>query len=193
MNRSRTAWPDTTHTDPPCDHPYRAIFWLLGRHPRVAVLAQRLGIVGPRDPEYYSEPWMNGIDLDAQALGDGILLYDQNARAFKEYADRHPAPGDRPGDSEADAYRRYDAWEEAGPHLPDTRAGRVATAFGPMSGGERRVIRLLAALTNSGGHFTLGYVEGLDDSYQAFVQDWAQLSMRRSSTWRQRRLVLPRV
>jgi hypothetical protein len=32
----RTDWPDTTPDDPPADHPYRAVTWLLGRHPRLA-------------------------------------------------------------------------------------------------------------------------------------------------------------
>ena len=39
-NRTRPVWPNTAHTDPPCGHPYRAIFWLLGCHPRVAILVQ---------------------------------------------------------------------------------------------------------------------------------------------------------
>ena len=58
MTTSLTAWPNTRDVSPPTDHLYRSATWLLGRHPRLALLAARIrGVVMVEDGEL-------AVDLD---------------------------------------------------------------------------------------------------------------------------------
>ena len=57
MTTSLTAWPSTRDVSPPTDHLYRSATWLLGRHPRLALLAARIrGVVAIEDGELCGRP-----------------------------------------------------------------------------------------------------------------------------------------
>ncbi|HEY2043681.1 MAG TPA: hypothetical protein VGH11_13460 [Jatrophihabitans sp.] len=60
-------WPNTSEQEPPVDHPYASAVWLLGRHPQLAQLAARFGVVDQDE---------DGLWLDQYRLSDLINLYD---------------------------------------------------------------------------------------------------------------------
>ena len=62
------AWPDTSTDAPPADHSYASAAWLLGRHPMLSALAQRIPEVVTVDDE--------GPYFDQDALTRAIAEYD---------------------------------------------------------------------------------------------------------------------
>ena len=105
MTTSLTAWPNTRDVPPPTDHLYRSATWLLGRHPRLALLAARIrGVVVIEDGEL-------AVDLDH--LADVLSAARPYTAAWEDYEYRHRPPE---GDDE------YETWREAGPKA-DSFAG----------------------------------------------------------------------
>jgi hypothetical protein len=77
MTTSLTAWPNTRDVPPPTDHPYRSATWLLGRHPRLAVLAARIrGVVAIGDGE---------LSLDLDHLADVLSAVTPYTAAWENY------------------------------------------------------------------------------------------------------------
>jgi hypothetical protein len=151
-----TGWPDTTHTDPPTDHRYASATWLLGRHPQLAALTQRVdGVVSPGEDEPDGEPY---IDLDqlAQALND----LDATNDAWDAYRRRHHEPQD-------DA--AWDRWHKAGPTTPP-----AARDIAVMSRTEQSRLRLLAALSYERIRFNVADLRGFDAHGQALITDWCR-------------------
>ncbi len=104
MTTSLTAWPSTRDVSPPTDHLYRSATWLLGRHPRLALLAARIrGVVVIED----GEP---AVDLDH--LADVLSAATPYAAAWEDYEYRHRPPE---GDDE------YETWRQAGPKADSFR------------------------------------------------------------------------
>lgn len=126
--------------------PYAAAAWLVSRHPTPRGLVDRLAA------------WTAG-QPDVEAIAQAVNEYDEDTRLWKAYADAHPAPNDD---------TRYDAWEAAGP--PSPAAARV---IGPMSSGEKRMVRMLAVLAPATRvRFRLDDSTGVD---RPFRDDWARL------------------
>jgi hypothetical protein len=74
MTTSVTVWPNTRDVPPPTDHLYRSATWLLGRHPRLALLAARIrGVVAIEDRELC-------VDLDH--LADALSATTPNTAAW---------------------------------------------------------------------------------------------------------------
>jgi len=61
------AWPDTRHVAPPADDRWRSVAWLLGRHPHLARLADRIPGLTSVDAD--------GPDLDLNVLADADPLH----------------------------------------------------------------------------------------------------------------------
>lgn len=66
-----TQWPDTTNQPPPVDHHYASALWLLGRHPQLAELVDRI-------PDLVHDP-------DQFVLGAGFLDLDHLAAVVREF------------------------------------------------------------------------------------------------------------
>jgi hypothetical protein len=151
-------WPDTTHEDPPPDHLYRSATWLLGRHPKLAELAERVpGIVSNDYPS-------DGPEIDLERLALALVQLDEDRAAFDEYERRHPAPYDD---------RRYDAWLAAAP----PRSGPMAEAIGVMSRTEVSRLRLLATFASSSPRrvpFLVADLAGFDEEGQQLIRDWCR-------------------
>lgn len=151
MTESLTTWPDTTGTEPPGGNPWRSATWLLGRHPQLAQLADRVGIVS-RDSD-------GDLDVDLEALAEAFVALDANRAAWADYEYRSPAPEDD---------REYDAWQAAGPQAPP-----IVRSIGVMSGGEVRMLRLLAVLSpTTRVPLHVGDAQGLGDG--RLVADWCR-------------------
>lgn len=98
---------------------------------------------------------------DVDAIAEMVLEYDLFQQAWGEYADRHPAPR---GDDDA----AYDRWEAAGPKCPDG-----ARVIGPMSSGEKRMVRMLAVLSSVRRvPFSISDIDGIDAEFRA---DWRRV------------------
>lgn len=154
----RTTWPDMTAEPPPVGDAWASAAWLLSRHAMLAQLADRVGVTrtDPDDPL---------PDLDLDLLAEGIRAHDEHSAAWARYEREHPLG--RAVDDD-----QYERWRQAGPTLPDTEAGRVARAFGPMSSGEKRRLRLLAFFAPGGTRIAPDTFDGLDDDGRATVRDW---------------------
>lgn len=144
---------------------YAAADWLRGRHPWLDQIALR--IAG------HSEEWLD-------ELAGAILDCIEHGEAWNQYEREHPKPRDR--DDEA----AYDRWENAAPK--NTPRGR---AYAVMSGGEARMVRLVATLANVRGEDSVGGgeyyryqrrvpwsvhdVSGWDDRGVAILEDWFRI------------------
>jgi hypothetical protein len=155
MTTSLTAWPNTRDVSPPTDHLYRSATWLLGRHPRLALLAARIsGVVVIEDDEL-------AVDLDH--LADVLSAARPYTAAWEDYEYRHrPPEGD-------DA---YEIWRQAGPKADSFADG--LSDFLVMSSGELAALRLLATLatTSSVPPFGVDHIRSLDEEGQRLVDDW---------------------
>jgi hypothetical protein len=58
-------WPDTTNEPPPTYHCYASALWLLGRHPQLAELADRVPGLARRDPD---GTWFLDLERLAEAF-----------------------------------------------------------------------------------------------------------------------------
>jgi hypothetical protein len=162
------AWPDTTDDPVPTQSsPWGAARWLVGRYPRMQVLCERVGAIDDDGDERWPH-----IDM----LADVIRASDHYGRAWEAYGRHRYAPDDE---------ARYDAWEAAGPKAEASAAEfNLATpggilAYGPMSGGEKRMLRILAALSPHRVEFSAtSDTSGLDDEGHAFVLDWLAIISR---------------
>ena len=155
MTTSRTAWPNTRDVPPPPDHLYRSATWLLGRHPRLALLAARIrGVVAIEDGELC-------VDLDH--LADVLSATTPYTAAWEDYEHRN-----RPPEGDDD----YQAWRDAGPKADDFAEG--LSDFLVMSSGEIATLRLLATLatTSSVPRFGVAQIRSLDEEGQRLVDDW---------------------
>lgn len=141
-------WPDTRDVEPPSDHLYRSATWLLGRHPQLAELVER--VPGVLDEE-------DGLFLDLDALANALVGLDTWHTAWAAYVRAHPAP----------AEDRYDAFEEAGPQRTEQ-----TRAVGAMSRTEQTRLRLLATFATGRVPFRASDLQGLDDNGQRLLVDW---------------------
>jgi hypothetical protein len=155
--KTTITWPDTTHDEPPADHLYRSATWLLGRHPKLAQLAERVpGVVSNDFP-------LDGPEIDLERLVLALVELDADRAAWAEYERRRPAPYD-------DA--KYDAWEAAGPPR-----GEQSQRLGEMSRTEVSRLRLLATFASSSPRrvpFLVADLTGFDDEGQQLIADWCR-------------------
>lgn len=142
-------WPDTTGTPPPQDHPYEAALWLLGRHPQLAALVER--IPGAVDPD--------GLDLGAVA--DTVRALDELRTALEAYRAASYEPSDDPA---------WHQWRAAGP-----QPSPAVNALLAMSRTEQNRVRLLATLEGGGCRFSIGNLSGFDAAGQDLIRDWCTL------------------
>lgn len=151
-------WPDTTGMQPPADHLYRSATWLLGRHPKLAELAERVpGVVSNEFPT-------DGPEIDLERLVLALVELDADRAAFAEYERRHPAPYD-------DA--KYDAWLAAAP----PRGKHGSEEIGVMSRTEASRLRLLATFASSSPRrvpFLVADLTGFDEEGQELIRDWCR-------------------
>jgi hypothetical protein len=148
MTTHTTTWPDTTGTPPPGDHPYGVALWLLGRHPQLAELVDRLpGIAS-------TERGKAGLDLDA--LAAALAEYDAHKVAYREqfgWSD--------PSDETLD---RWNA--DQPPRSP------AADELGMLSGTGIARLRLLATLSSAGTRFSVRQLHGFDAAGERLLGDW---------------------
>lgn len=134
-------------------HPNLAAQWLVDqpRNGTARRLVERLGcmILMPGSPVPVP---------DVDAIAELVRDYDAYQQAWGEYVDRTGEPS---GYDEA----RYERWEAAGPKAPV-----AARVIGPMSSGEKRMVRMLAVLSSMGRvAFSISDIDGLDPWFRA---DW---------------------
>lgn len=175
MNRTDPAAPETT---PPGDR-YEAADWLARRHDRVRYLADRLGALEAR------QPVQEGVGMNPDVIAQAVYDAEIHNAEWAVYVRHHRPPG---GDDDA----RYEAWLDAGP------AGTPgAQAFGPMSSGEKNLVRLLATLgrprqqddeyeydapTRRAG-WMVSDVSSLDEHGAAVVADWLAIVRAQLPDW----------
>lgn len=177
------AWPDTTDEPVPAkDNPWRCARWLVGRYPRMQVLCERVGAIDD-EPEGPDEGRWAHVDK----LADIIRASDAYGRAWDKYKRSNYEPSrQREGESEAAYEARWDAYEARGPKPADFAddASDDATpngihAFRVMSGGEQRLLRILATLGSHRVEFSAtSDTSGLDDEGHFFVLDWLAIISR---------------
>ncbi len=142
-------WPDTRHEAPPADDRWRSVAWLLGRHPQLVRLADRLTTVDA-----------DGPDLDLNVLAEAINGAHAYGLAWADY-ERHCPP---PYDDDA-----YDRWADAGPQpTPAVRA------FAVMSSGEKARLRMVALFAYDRITVCIGDFAPLDDDGKRLLADWCQ-------------------
>jgi hypothetical protein len=152
---SLTAWPNTRTVAPPADHLYRSATWLLGRHPRLALLTARIrGVVTVDDSE---------LSVDLDHLAEVLSAVTPYVTAWEDYEYRNQPPE---GDD------AYGAWREAGPKADSFAEG--LSDYLVMSSGEIAALRLLATLasTSSVPPFGVAHIRSLDEEGQRLVEDW---------------------
>jgi hypothetical protein len=153
--------------------PTEAGAWLLHRHSWAAHLVDRLDAwLTPDDDDVIRYP-------DLESLAMGINAADQLGVEWKAYEYRNPAPvaADEHGE------RAYDEWQRRGPKTDNG----IARAYGPMSSGEKRLLRLVAVLGPTPRvQFSLDDASGIGlqccsdaqragEPHPTFVADWARL------------------
>lgn len=144
-----STWPDMHDLDPPADDLYRSATWLLGRHPQLAQLAERVvGVVAVEAGE---------LEVDLQALAEGLADLDATFGATTN-ARTHLSV----------ARTDYEAWVDAGPQLGTPAARCMA----PMSRSEVSRLRPLAAFSSTRVGLRVGDLGGFDDAGHALVVDW---------------------
>jgi hypothetical protein len=144
-------WPDASAQEPPVGDRYASAAWLLGRHPHLAIIADRLpGIVNIG---------FDGLpDIDLDALAEALVDLDADQAAWAAYQEAHPAPVHDRG---------YDAWEAAGPSWRPT-----SRSLGKMSSTEVARLRLLAVFSSHRVPFGLRDTVGLDRDGRQLLTDW---------------------
>lgn len=145
-------WPDTAQQDPPADHLYLSATWLLGRHPQLARLAERVpGVIDIGE---------DGAAVDLGVLAEAIAQQGQAHADWLEYRSKHQAPEDD---------RAYAVWEADG---PQTAAG--AEAVGRMSGSEQTRLRLLATFAGTRVALNVSDLQSLDAAAHELLADWCR-------------------
>lgn len=152
-----TSWVRDTHAaNPPADHYYASALWLLGRHPQLVRLVERVpgAVTTDRD----------GTWLELDVIADALEALDQNRATWHDYAKRHPEPS---------TDHAWEAWERNGP--PHTHP--AAPSIGVMSRTEVSRLRLLAffAPVEAGAlsrRLTVCDLGGFDDAGRRLLHDW---------------------
>lgn len=154
MTASTTDWPDTHAVEPPRDHHYRSATWLLGRHPQLAQLARRVGVV-------YVDEHDGELSIDLDELGEAFAAMPRYSAAWEDYENSHRAPEDD---------RAFDAWQAAGPKA-EHFAKHLAAVL-PMSSGEVARLRLLAMFSTVRVPVRVSDFAPLDNNGQRLLADW---------------------
>lgn len=125
---------------------YEAAEWLRARHRWVDELARRVAGSG--------EDWLDEL---AGAVTDCV----EHGQAWQVYEARHREPSDE---------RAHEVWLNAGPS--NTARG---SAFAVMSGGEQRLVRLVATLCpRTQVPWSVSDI-GFDERGAAVLQDWLKV------------------
>lgn len=147
---SSMTWPDTSGQDqPPRDHLYASATWLLGRHPMLARLVQRVPGAVVTDED--------ALSLDLELLAEAFIGLADYHHAWQVYEKTQPAP---------DSDQQYDDWCEAGP-----AHSRATGALLPMSRGEITMLRMLATFAATRLPFSINDLWGFDGAY---LRDWCR-------------------
>lgn len=152
---ARSAWPDTTRLPAPRENLYQSATWLLGRHPRLARLVDRVrGVVQPDEDD-------GGLFLDLDHLAEVIAAVPTHTAAWADYEHRNRPPANETA---------YERWCNAGP-CPDAIVPGLAD-FLVMSSGETVSLRLLATLAALPVPFRVGDLCSLDAEGHRLLTDW---------------------
>lgn len=143
---------DARHTEPPADHYYASAVWLLGRHHKLASLAERAGVVSDDS---------DGLWLDLDELAEALARLDAHRAAWAEYEKRTWQPTE-------DA--AYAAWEARGPQQTNERA----RAIGVMSRTEVSRLRLLAFFATERVQLRVSDLAGFDSEGERLLLDWSR-------------------
>ena len=140
---------------PTADNNYQAAIWLVGRHPSLARLVNR--VPGAVDADG---------DLELDVLGDAVRALDAYHRAWAEYR----ATTWEPNQDEA-----WERWADAGPALDDFGPRGAVAALGVMSRTEVSRLRLLATLGTERVEFAAGDLAGFDADGLRLIRDWCRI------------------
>lgn len=163
MTTNFTAWPDTTNQQsPPIGDTYRASLWLLGRHPRLAVLAARV------DNVVFIDDADGELTIDLDHLSHILDLIPIYAQEWASYTDRHPL-------AERASEEDYLRWQEAGPRPGDFIRGMASILV--MSPSERALLELLAMFGSYAVPFKITKLRSIDSVGQRIVDDWCKVLM----------------
>jgi hypothetical protein len=121
--------PESLPDSPSVDYNYQAAVWLVGRHPKLARLVERVPVAVDTDG-----------DLELDVVGDAIRALDGYRRAWGDYR----ATTWEPNQDEA-----WERWADAGPSLDDFGPPGAGAALAVMSRSEVSRLRLLATLGTS--------------------------------------------
>jgi len=141
--------------DKPPTNTYVAADWIVKRHPWAREMVER--VVGPLGNIDDNHDWLEDL---AQAVRD----HATHTAEWQGYESRHPAPPWE--DDNEEPGRKYDAWLNAGP-----KPTPGAAAYGPMSSGERRIVRLIATLSNNGVPWSVSDIS-FDQRGARILLDW---------------------
>lgn len=158
-----------TDPDKPPTNTYQAADWIVKRHPWAREMVER--VVGPLGDVDSNHGWLN-------ELAQAVLDHAEYLEEWRRYEHRTPPPLEV-NDSDERRYKAWerecDAWEAAGP-----KPTSGAAAYGPMSSGERRIVRLIATLSREGVPWAVNDID-FDERGARILLDWmavcrAQLS-----------------
>lgn len=137
----------------PKDHPYASACWLIGRHPQLARLLDRVpGVVDHDD--------VDQLGPDLGALAAAIKEFEAHAQAWQDYKHAQPEPA---------GTAARDRWRRNGP-----KATPAAAALRAMSRNERTRLRLVAAFDTDGTSLRIRDFRHLDAAGQALLADWCE-------------------
>jgi hypothetical protein len=147
--------PEDMPDSPPVDNNYRAAVWLVGRHPMLSRLVDR--VPGAVDADG---------DLKLDVLGDAIRALDAYHRAWAKYR----ATTWEPNQDEA-----WGRWADAGPSLDDFGPRGAVAALAVMSRAEGARLRLLATLGFERVEFCVSDLDGFDAYGLRLIRDWCRI------------------
>lgn len=143
--------PSTVDEAPPNNWPWKSAMWLLGRHPRLVDLADRIPRV------------MVDNSIDHDHLADVVAAVPRYVEAWDAYTDAHRAPRDE------DA---WEAWRKAGPQTASFAYGLSELLV--MSSGETAMLLLLATFGHTRVPFRINDLSSLDEQGHRLLADWCE-------------------
>jgi hypothetical protein len=147
--------PKDVADSPPVDNNYQAAVWLVGRHPGLARLVDRVPAAVDADG-----------DLNLDVLGDAVRALDGYRRAWADYR----ATTWEPNQDEA-----WERWADAGPALDDFGPRGAVAALAVMSRTEASRLRLLTTLGTERVEFAVCDLDGFDADGLRLIRDWCRI------------------
>lgn len=149
-----TSWPDTQGVPPPEGDLYGSALWLLGRHPQIAELVERV-------PGAVNVDEHGALALRLEVLVDALRVVDLE----RAWVRTNPSP------SNDDGYR---AWLKEGPMGEDVDVPPAARAVARLPIGCQVCLALLASFARPGATLRAADFVWVNESGREYAREFAR-------------------